>query len=131
MSAHAYHFPILNHIRHGECINLLFYLLSSMQLNIEKGANSPLHQGLMLTLYKFPLSQNPHGNPLNASEENPDHSDEENVEFQEVDNPKVDEPLVVEHSPYNPPVVVVRHFLIPAKSSSLVANVLNPSTPRS
>lgn len=43
MFVDAYHFPILNHIRHGERINTSFYLLSSMQLNIEKGANPSLH----------------------------------------------------------------------------------------
>lgn len=80
MSVHVYHFPLLNHIRHGECINLPFYLLSSVQLNIEKGASPPLHQGLMLTLYKYALALNPHGNPLNARNENPDRSDEENVQ---------------------------------------------------
>lgn len=30
MFVHAYHFPLLNHIRHGECINFHFYLMSSM-----------------------------------------------------------------------------------------------------
>lgn len=63
MSVHAYYFPLLNHIRHGERINLPFYLLSSLQLNIEKGASPPLHQGLMLSLYKYALSLNPHDSP--------------------------------------------------------------------
>lgn len=85
MSVHVYHFPLLNHIRHGERINFRFYLLSSLKRSIEKGTSPPLHQGLMLTLYKYSLALNPHG----------------------------------------------RCVLISTKSNSPMANVSNPSTPRS
>lgn len=42
-SMQDYHFPILNHIRHGDKINLPYFLLNSLVASIANGANTPLH----------------------------------------------------------------------------------------
>lgn len=52
----------------------------------------PLHQDLMLTLYKFSLAQNPLNNPLMDRIEHPNMFDEDNVDQRRVDNPDVGEP---------------------------------------
>lgn len=86
-----------------------------MQLNIEKGASPPLHQGLMLTLYKYALALNPHGNPLAGRNENLDHF-EEDIEEQPVDeNSTAIEILAKEPNPCSPPIVAARRVLIPTK----------------
>ena len=53
----SHHFVLLNHFRHGIKVSIPFYLLSSLKDSI-KGirektiANPPLHEGLMLLIYK-------------------------------------------------------------------------------
>lgn len=46
-SVHGYHFPILNHIRHLEKINLSLFLFSSLIQSLAHGENLSLHQGLI------------------------------------------------------------------------------------
>lgn len=50
---HGYHFPILNHIRHREKIDLPYYLFTSLSTSVSKGVTPLLHQGLIYALYKF------------------------------------------------------------------------------
>lgn len=116
MYVHVYHFPLLNHIRHGERVNFPFYLLSSLHLNIEKGASPPLHQGLMLALYKHALVLNPHGNPLVAQNCNQNHNEEDNEDPFVVANPSK-EPI-----PFPLSIVAGRRVLIPTNSPSTLVN---------
>lgn len=55
-----YHFPFLNHLRHIALISIMFYLLHSIEYNIEANKNDKnnviLHQGLLFRLYKFHLT---------------------------------------------------------------------------
>lgn len=130
MIAQVYHFPLLNHIRHNERIDFPFYLLSSLQINIEKGVGPPLHQGLMLSIYKPTLAFNPHGNPLVTRLDNENrNAGNENCNAGENAKPLEEANPIKEHNPKLPLFFVVRNELTATKSPSPATKSSNPSTP--
>lgn len=61
---HGCDFPILNHIRHGEIINLPYFLFTSLESCIANGVNPSLHQVLIYLMYKYAFDHFPNRNCL-------------------------------------------------------------------
>lgn len=57
---HSYHFPKPNYIRHGDKINLPYFLFTFLVASIAISTNPPLHQGLIYIMYKDSFEHSPH-----------------------------------------------------------------------
>jgi len=100
-----YHFILLNHFRHSKHINFPFFLLSSLETSIVATKEQhtldpsklelPLHQGLIMRLYKFHLALYP---------------------------PKAPTPIRIE--PHNPPRVMEGPVIITEVTPNSYANSL-------